>query len=363
MSTRLPAEGHCVSKNRIFICHSDLAQFIVAAFTAKGMAADDAGIVAQALVWANLRGGDSHGVVRLPRYIDLIVSGEMDPTARPTFVLDTPMRFVLDGKRCAGPIAMTQATAAASERAKVGGLCVGLVRHTTHTGAIGHYAQWMAERGCIALIAVAGIPLMAYHGARVRSVSTSPLAIGVPTGRDPLVLDMATSVAALGRLAQARAAGGTIPDGWAIAEDGTPASDPKTAAIPLPLGGPKGSGLSLMFEVMAGLLSGAPILAPALGPQRRTHHTQNAFILALDVEGFRPYAEFAADADALIDLIKRLPLRDGFDEILLPGERGGRMQAVRRATGIPLTPSVWEALGRLARELEIELPPIIGATK
>ena len=348
-----------MSKNRILIRHCELAQFIVAAFVAKGMAADDAGLIARALVWANLRGGDSHGVVRLPRYIGLIDTGEMNPAARPVFALDTPARFVLDGKRCAGPIAMMQATGAANERAKISGLCVGLVRNTTHTGAIGHYAQWIAERGCIALIAVAGIPLMAYHGARVRSVSTSPLAIGVPTGRGPLVLDMATSVAALGRLVQARAAGATIPEGWAIAEDGTATTDPKAAAIPLPLGGPKGSGLSLMFEVMAGLLSGAPVLAPALGPERRTRHTQNAFILALDVAAFRPPTEFAADADALLDIIKGLPRRDGFDEILLPGDRGRRTEAARRETGIPIPMSTWEALGRLAEKLGIRLPPTI----
>jgi ureidoglycolate dehydrogenase (NAD+) len=352
-----------VAKNRVSVRHRDLAQFIVAAFLAKGMGAEDAEAIADALVWANLRGHDSHGVVRLPRYIDLIASGEMDPTARPAFALDTPARFVLDGHRCAGPVAMKHASGVANERAKAGGLCVGLVRNTTHTGAIGRYAEWIAERGCIALIAVAGIPLMAYHGARVRSVSTSPLAIAVPTARGPLVLDMATSVAALGRLVQARVAGQPIPDGWAIAEDGRPTTDPKAAAIPLPLGGPKGSGLSLMFEFVAGILSGAPVLAPALGPQRRNQHTQNAFMLVLDVAGFRPPAEFAADADALINVIKGLPRREGFEEILLPGERGGLSKAGRGDTGIPIAPSPWEALGRLARELQIDLPPVIAGSK
>src|SRR5262249_17491302 len=152
-------------------------------------------------------------------------------------------RFVLDGQRCAGPVAMMQASAVAAERAKLNGLCIGLVRHTTHTGAIGRYAQGIATRGCIALIAVAGVPLMAYHGARLRSVSTSPLAIAIPAAGRPLVLDMAASVAALGRLVQARARGEPVPQSWAISEDGTPTTDPKSAAIPLPLGGAKGSGL------------------------------------------------------------------------------------------------------------------------
>jgi ureidoglycolate dehydrogenase (NAD+) len=345
-----------VRKTPVFVSHDDLAGFIVNAFAAKGMAVDDAEVVADALVWANLRGGDSHGVVRLPRYIELIDKEQMDPRARPTFARDNPLSFVLDGERCAGPIAMMRAVTVAGQRAKRAGLCIGLVRHTTHTGAIGRYAQLLAERGCIAVIVVAGIPLMAYHGARVRSVSTSPLAIGVPTGRDPLLLDMATSVAALGRLVQARAAGEPIPEGWAITEDGIPTTDPNVVAIPLPLGGPKGSGLSLMFELMAGVLSGAPVLAPALGPKRSTRHTQNAFILAVDLATFREPAEFAADADELVDVIKALPVRAGFDEVLLPGDRGRRTEALRRKTGIPLRPATWEALGRLAKNLTIDLP-------
>ena len=344
----------------LFVRHGDLARFIVAAFVAKGMAEEDARTVADALVWANLRGGDSHGVVRLPRYIDLIATGEMDPAARPTLALDHPTRFVLDGQRCAGPVAMMQASAVAAERAKVNGLCVGLVRHTTHTGAIGRYAQWIAKCGCIALIAVAGIPLMAYHGARVRSVSTSPLAIGIPAAGDPLILDMATSVAALGRLVQARARGEPLPPGWAISEDGTPSTDPKSAAIPLPLGGPKGSGLSLMFELLAGVLSGAPVLAPALGPEHRCRHTQNAFILALDVAAFRAPGDFIADADQLIAVLKTLPLQEGFDEILLPGEHGHRTEVIRRAGGIPIAPSTWAALERLAKSLAIGLPETVA---
>jgi len=323
------------------------------------MRPDDAATVADVLVWANLRGHDSHGVSRVPRYVEMMDAGDMDPTARPIYELDLPARFLLDGRRCMGPIAMMQAVATATERAKAAGLCFGLVRRTTHTGAIGRYAQWAAERGCVAVIAAAGVPLMAYHGTRVRSLSTSPLAVGMPSGRGPVVLDMATSVAALGRLVQARAGTEAIPDGWALAEDGTPTTDPKQAAIPLPLGGPKGSGLSLMFEFLTGILSGAPALAPALGPERRRRHTQNAFILALDVGGFRAPAQFAADADELIDIIKRLPLREGFGEILLPGERGRRTEAARRTAGIPIPPVTWEALARVAKALAIDLPATV----
>ena len=349
-----------MSRAKILVSHTDLARFLIAAFAAKGMRADDAATVADVLVWANLRGHDSHGVSRVPRYVEMMDAGDMDPTARPIYELDLPARFLLDGRRCMGPIAMMQAVATATERAKAAGLCFGLVRRTTHTGAIGRYAQWAAERGCVAVIAAAGVPLMAYHGTRVRSLSTSPLAIAVPSGRHgAIVLDMATSVAALGRLVQARTDTESIPQGWALAEDGTPTTDAKKAAIPLPLGGPKGSGLSLMFEFLTGVLSGAPALAPALGPERRRRHIQNTMLLVIDVAAFRPAAEFDADADDLIDIIKRLPLRDGFAEILLPGERGNRTEAARRASGIPIPSATWDALGRMAKALAIELPPVL----
>ena len=346
-----------MSRGKALVEQADLARFVTAVFTAKGMGARDAATIAEVLVWANLRGHDSHGVTRVPRYVAMIDAGDMDPRARPTLEIDRPAHFVLDAQRCAGPVAMMAALETATARAKQAGVCFGLVRRTTHTGAIGRYGQIIAERGLIALVGAAGVPLMAYHGAKVASLSTAPLAIAVPSERyGPVVLDMATSLAAMGRLVQARTGTAPIPDGWALADDGTPTTDPKKAAIPLPLGGPKGSGLSLMFELLTGVLSGAPALAPMLGPERRRRHTQNTMLLVLDVGAFRQPAEFAADADDLLDIVKHLPVREGFDEIMLPGERGGRTEAVRRAGGIPIAQATWEALERLAKTLEITLP-------
>jgi ureidoglycolate dehydrogenase (NAD+) len=234
------------------------------------------------------------------------------------------------------------------------------VRETTHTGAIGRYAEWAAERGFVAIIAASGQPLMAYHGARVRSLSTSPLAIAVPGGGGPIILDMATSIAALGRISQARQRGEALPEGWALAEDGKPTTDPAKASIPLPVGGPKGSGLSLMFELLAGVLSGTPVLARALGPEQRRRHIQNAMAIVIDVAVFRILADFCADADALAEVIRGLPRREGFDEILLPGDRSRRTEQVRRKEGIPVSPQTWDALERIAVAAGIALPPRIG---
>ena len=353
-----------MSRAKILVHHDDLERFVAAAFAARGMANADARIIAGVLVWANLRGGDSHGVVRVPRYLEMIEAGDMDPKARPHFDVDAPARFVLDARRAAGAVAMTHAIAVAIERAKTAGVCVGVVHHTTHTGAIGHYAQTAAERGCAAIIAAAGVPLMAYHGAKVRSLSTSPLAIATPTAtRGPLVLDMATSVAAMGRLNQARASGDPIPAGWALAEDGTPTTDPARAAIPLPIAGPKGSGLALMFELLTGVLGGAPALVPALGAERRRRHIQNVFMLVADIGAFRDPAAFGRDADELVDVVKHLPARDGVDEILLPGERSRRTEAARRAGGIPIPPKTWDALSKVAGTLALKMPATLSAAE
>ena len=250
--------------------------------------------VAEGLVWANLRGVDGHGVARLSSYLMLMERGEIDPKAQPRLLQDRGAIFVLDGGFGFGPPAMMQAIAIAAERARTLGVGFGLVRETTHTGAVGRYAQWLAERGCAALIMVSGPAFVAYHGARVASMGTSPIAIAVPSGGGPIVLDMATSTISNGTIIQARANGMALPPGTVLTADGEPTTDPRHADVLLPLGGPKGSGLSLMFEMLASVLAAAPIQARALGPERRKRRTQNCAILAIDVETFRPHGGFRA---------------------------------------------------------------------
>src|SRR5262245_33034713 len=191
----------------ILVTHIDLARFVAQVLVGNQMAATDAAIVGDALVWANLRGKDGHGVVRLPRYVEMIHDGDLDPGASPALSIETAAMFVLDARRAAGAVAMTRAIEEACRRAKASGACFGLVRETTHVGAIGRFAYQAAEAGCAVLIAAAGPPFMAYHGTSVPSLSTSPLAIGVPGDAEPVVLDLATSVASIGRIRQMLASG------------------------------------------------------------------------------------------------------------------------------------------------------------
>jgi ureidoglycolate dehydrogenase (NAD+) len=342
--------------------HDELGRFIADMLVKHGATAHDAEIVAQGLVWANLRGGDGHGVSRLPRYVKLLASGEIDVKARPRLVHDRGATLMIDGGHGFGPVAVMEGAARAVERAKQTGVCFALIRHTTHTGAIGRYAQWIAGRGCAALLMGAGPTLMAYHGARVASMATSPIAIAVPSSDGTVALDMSSSTISNGKILQARATGAALPEGTVLTAAGELTTDAKKAETLLPLGGPKGSGLAFMFEMLASVLAAAPIQASALGPQKRTRHTANTAMLVIDIETFRPLVDFQTDADALGAIVKALPRRAGFDEILLPGERGSRTEAARRKTGIPIPAKLWDELAAMAKADGVRMPDLGGAS-
>jgi len=345
----------------IRVDHAELLRFFTAVFAAKGMSAPDAATVADMLVWANLRGVDSHGAMRLPSYLDQIRKGEFDPKARPSLRPLLPATFILDGARAAGPVCMIQAAAHAIGLADQFGVGVGLVSDTTHTGAIGRYAQWVAERGYAALIMAAGPLFMAYHGARTTSLATSPIAIGIPgPGSEPLVLDMATSVTAAGRIRQAAAEGKPIAEGLAIDAEGMPTTDAAKAVTLLPLGGPKGSGLSLLFECLTGVMAGMPIITTLAGLTGPKLALQNAMVIVFNIANFRPLADYRHDVGLLIEVVKNLPRRDGFDELLLPGERGGREAELRRRNGIPIAAKLWRELGEIAQALGVSPPQSLG---
>jgi LDH2 family malate/lactate/ureidoglycolate dehydrogenase len=351
-----------MAASKITIARPELERFIADIFRARGLSGEDARTIAEVLVWANLRGIESHGISRVPRYLQFIDLGDLQPAAQPQIHRFAEALFHLDAAHAAGAVAMQRAVATAVEMVPRAGVCLGIVSHTTHAGAIGLYALRLAERGYAALVIAAGMPNMAYFGTRTASLSTSPIAIAVP-GRQygPLVLDMATAVAAAGRINQARLAGQPLPEGWALAKDGAPTTDPAHADIAMPLGGAKGSGLSFMFECLTGLVPAAPILLRAVGATGPRRNAQNAMLLALDVARFRPLEEFCRDVDALATLMKSQPRRPGVDEVLLPGERSRRTAAVRERDGIPVSARVWQQLGEVAAALKLGLPPVRDA--
>jgi len=325
---------------------------------AAGMLPASAAQVADALVWADLRGTGSHGVSRLPLYLQWLESGEMDGAAEPRVTTRLPALAVVDGHGCAGAVGMNCTVAAVTEGAQRAGACVGLLRATTHTGALGYFTSRIADRGMLGIAMAASGPHMAYHGAAANGVSTAPLSIAAPGahGAAPMAFDMASSAVALGKLMQAKAAGVPLQPGWAIDGSGAPTLDAAAAKTLLPLGGPKGSGLALMAEVVCSLLGANPILAPALGQrsaQRR--HRQNAFVLAVDIAQITSLADFQREMGELVQAIKRLPAASQAP-ILMPGERGERERHNRIAHGIVLPAPTAKALQALAGRLGLPAP-------
>jgi len=271
---------------------SDLESFCRNVFRATGFSEDDARTQADVLVWANLRGIDSHGVMRIPRYLTWLESGAMRADAVMEVTQQRGAAAVVDAGQGPGAVAMSLAMNDALERARADAVGLTLVRRTTHSGAVGYYAA-MAARAHMAGIAVAtSRPNMAYFGARAAGVATTPIAIAVPGGPDGmLLLDMSTSELPIGKIRAARATGRPLPGVVALTAEGEPTDDPDRAEIPLPLGGPKGSGLSLLFECLTGVLVGNPLLEPALtGTQKG--HAQNGLAIAIDIEAFSSVTDF-----------------------------------------------------------------------
>jgi LDH2 family malate/lactate/ureidoglycolate dehydrogenase len=328
-------------KQPVVLAPTKLAALVRDIFVHHGMSVEHATLVADALVWAEMRGMDTHGVMRAPRYVDLIRKGELNPRPAIKAIVDTPAAVVLECDRAAGAVAMMQAVRAACEKAREAGIGLALAKATTHTGALGYYTQHAAREGYAAIALAASVPLMAYHGARAASVGTAPLSIAVPGTDEPLALDMASSLISMGALMRARATGAPIAEGAALAADGSPTSDSRKAAIALPLGGPKGSGLAFMYECLASLLTGNPILAEALAGRGR--HKQNGLVIAIDVQRFVPLADFRREVHRLAAALRKLPA-DG--EILMPGERGAR-NAARQRDALEIDADVYAELAAL----------------
>jgi ureidoglycolate dehydrogenase (NAD+) len=254
---------------------------------------------------------------------------------------------------------MTEAMAAATRKAREAGIGFALARATTHTAALGYYTLAGAREGMAAVALAASWPNMAYHGARAAGVSTSPISIAVPGGeRAPLVLDMGTGVVSVGKLTQARRAGETIPEGWALDAAGNPTTDSQAAQLPLPMAGPKGSGLALMIECLASLVTANPLLSEFLEETTLgLRHRQNGLAIAIDISRFGDPGAFRREVDRLVKAVKALPRAQGVEEILLPGERGERTFRKRNRDGIPIPPAVLKELKTLAERLGVPMFP------
>ena len=333
-----------------------LTDFIAAVLVAHELPPLDARSVAELMVEADLLGGDGHGVFRLPRYLERLRAGGYNP--RPNIRIDRGRgaMAVVDGDNGFGHLVMKRCAEEAVARARSHGIGWVGAHHSNHAGAAGVYAKIPLEAGMIGLyVAVGSANHMAPWGGIDLLLSTNPIAVAIPAGkRPPILLDMATTVAAYGKVKLAAQRGEAMPEGWMIDANGNPLTDPNRSAggSLLPIGGPKGYGLSLVFGLLAGTLNGAAMGKGVIdyNADDTTVANTGQFIVALDVASFTDPEVFRAEVDTVIDQMKGAALRPGFEAIRLPGERALAERERRLAEGVPVPAALMEKLAAIAAE-------------
>lgn len=340
-----------------------LRRFAEAAFEAVGVPPPDAAITVDNLIEANLRGVDTHGITRvLLPYIRRIQKGMMRPTTEVTVVRERPSTALLDGRNGIGQVIATRAMELAIEKAAVTGSAWVSVFHSNHFGAAAYYAQMAVQRDMVAMIATNGPAAVAPWGGRQPILSTNPIAFAVPAGNaPPVVLDMATTVVSRGRINLFAKQNLEIPYGWALDEEGRPTNNPHAAlrGTLLPMAGYKGYGLSLIVDLLSGVLSGANYgmhFAGHLAEYDRPPHNVGSLFAAVSVDSFMEVDRFKERVDVALREIKDSPLAPGVERIYAPGEIEFETRQRRLKEGIPLPAEVISDFRSLATELGIAFP-------
>jgi len=336
-----------------------LEAFIARAMEAVDVPAADAKVIAELMTRADVQGSEGHGIFRLPQYIRRIKGGAVNVRPKVKVAREAAGMALVDGDNGMGHVVMRFATEKAIEKAKTAGVAWAGVKWSNHAGPASLYASMPLEHDMIGLyLAVGNANHLPPWGGIDMLLSTNPIAVAVPAGKEPaIVLDMATTVAAYGKVKTKAQRGEMMPEGWMIDRQGKPLTDPQRAneGFLLPIGGYKGYGLALIIGLLAGTLNGAAMGRDVVdfNADDTTPTNTGHVIVAINIEAFQPVAEFKKSVDALVRDIrggKRLP---GVDAIRLPGEGSHTARADRQKNGIPLPPALAGALAKLAAELKI----------
>jgi LDH2 family malate/lactate/ureidoglycolate dehydrogenase len=316
------------------------------------MPAADASLIADSLVQADVGGQQSHGVLRTGWYLARLRSGAMKAVTEPRFVVDAGGVAVIDGGDGVGQVLAKLAAGDAIRRAKAHGVAAVAVRDSNHFGTCMYYTRMAAEHGCIMMLTTNGGPAIAPWGGRRKIIGTNPWSISAPAGsHPPLMMDMANTGVARGKIYLARQRREAIPPGWALNADGEPTTDPQEAidGIILPMAGHKGYAIAVVVDMLSGVLSGSAFLSAVNGPYKADLKSgAGHFFTAFDIRAFQPLAEFNARMDAFVGEIKSVPLAQGAEEIFYPGEMEARSDERLRREGIELPDDTWAELTALA---------------
>jgi LDH2 family malate/lactate/ureidoglycolate dehydrogenase len=338
-----------------------LRRFVADALAKVGLPQSDAATCAELMVRADLLGADGHGIFRLPQYVRRIKGGAVNVSPKVDIAREAAGMALVDGDNGMGHVVMSFATKTAIEKAKsVGAAWVG-VRNSNHAGPASLYASMPLEHDMVGLyLAVGNANHMAPWGGIDLLLSTNPIAVAVPGHDGSIVLDMATSVAAYGKVKTAAQRGETIPEGWMIDRQGKPLTDPKRAdeGMLVPIGGYKGYGLALVFGLLAGTLNGAAMGSDTVdfNADDTTPTNTGHAIIALSIAAFGEVDDFKRRVDKIAREIRRSKPLPGVARVWLPGDQSRAKLEERSRLGIPIPASLRAGLDKLAGELGI--PPL-----
>ncbi len=358
-------------QDKVIVQEAKLKDFCNSVWMKMGVPEKDARTTTDVLVLADLRGIESHGVARLPRYFTDLKNGWTKPTDQSRIVKETKATALIDGERSLGQVVGRRGMELAIKKARETAIGIVSVRNSHHYGIAGYYTLMALEHDLIGVSMTNAAPLVVPTFGRASVLGTNPISLTAPTLKEkPFVLDMATSVVPRGKLEVYDRQGKKMPLGWAVDKTGRGTSEPHSVLESLskrlgggilPLGGEgeehsghKGYGLALMVDVLCGVLSGA---ATGLGVDVvKEKPNVGHFFMAIDPSAFRPLDEFKRDMDRLARELKDSPKAEGQARIYVHGEKSFAKMEKYRKEGIPLGPKVVEEMKKIGVDLEVPWP-------
>ena len=335
-----------------------LVALAAAVYQSAGVPSHDARLAADTLVQADLWGHQSHGLLRLGWYYARLKSGAMQAITQTTLEVDAGAVAVMDGHDGVGQVIARRAVDEAVSRARKHGLGAVSVRNSNHFGTCMYYTRIGAQQGCVMVLMSNAGPNMAPWGGLQKKIGTNPWSIAVPGGAyGPVVMDMANSGVARGKIYLADKRREQIPPDWAIDAQGRPTTDPKAAleGFILPMAGHKGYVMGVMVDILSGVLSGSKFLDAVHGPYDPVNPSgAGHFMVALNVAAFQPLADFEAKINTYITSLKSVPLAHGHSQVFYPGEMEKRADENNRARGLLLPDDTLADVARVAHEAGVQ---------
>lgn len=347
-----------VEKESVRISPQDLKDVAAKLLSKVGVPEEQALRAADVMVNADLKGVESHGVRWLDIYLKRIQAGSVNPVTDLKVIQEKAGLLLLDAQNGLGQVALSKGVEMGIAKARTAGVCAVGVRNTNHCGALGYYAEMATKANMAAIVMTNGTPLMAPWGGVTPCIGTNPISFATPGAEGPVILDMATSASARGKVFVAAQKGTKLPDGIALNKAGEPTTDPQEAleGLLLPVGGPKGYGLSLIIDIMAGIMTGSnhgQNITSLYGDLENAQHIGH-FAVIVNIDDFLPLTDFFAGMQQSRRELKGSKLAKGFDQIFLPGEIEANTVRQRKQQGAVIPVATWNILQDWLKQLNIQ---------